>query len=207
MTPADYEPFAIALRRCFIACSGGQKEPSPDLVDLFFETFHNHPLEVLLNCLKAHTLDPERGKFVPRPADLVAGLQALDGHPSADEAWAMSIAAADERATVVWTMPMALAWDIARHTYDESRVSAALAFKEAYRAEVLKCRNAGQPAKWVVCIGFDKHSARNAIEQALAKGLIQAEKLSHEERVLLEAQPSAKALGMVKTLALGTQSA
>lgn len=196
MTPADYEPFAIALRRCFIACSGGQKEPSPDLVDLFFESFKHHPLDVLLRCLKAHTLDPERGKFVPRPADLVAGLQQFDGHPSADEAWAMSLAAADERATIVWTMPMAMAWDIARHAYWDNRVAAALAFKEAYKAEVQRHRNAGQPAKWIVCLGFDKASTKHAIEQALAKGLITNESLSHEQRALLAPPPSERLLGI-----------
>lgn len=194
MTDTDYEPFAVALRRVFIACSGGQKEPSPDLVDLFFETFKNHPLEAILKVLKAHMLDPERGKFVPRPADLVASLQDLDGHPSPDEAWALSITAADERATMVWTMPMAIAWNVARHLFHENRVGAALAFKASYQSEVAKCRAAGQAARYVIAIGFDKAQARSAIEQAVANGLIDPARLSPEESVLLGARENSPLL-------------
>ena len=103
--PADYEPFAIApaplLHRLQRRPKGAQPRPRGSVLRELQEPSTGRAAR----CLKAHTLDPERGKFVPRPADIVAGLQQFDGHPSADEAWAMSLAAADERATVAGPCP------------------------------------------------------------------------------------------------------
>ena len=194
--PADYEPFAIALRRCFIACSGAKGAQPRPRGPVLRELQSTIPWTCC--CAASRPTPWTRSAAVrARPADIVAGLQQFDGHPSADEAWAMSLAAADERATVVWTMPMAMAWDIARHAYWDNRVAAALAFKgRPTRAEVQRHRNAGQPAKWIVCLGFDKASTKHAIEQALAKGLITNESLSHEQRALLALPPSERLLGI-----------
>lgn len=60
--------------------------------------------------MDTHLADPERGRFFPRPADLMGALARLrdgDGQLVADEAWALALRASDEAETVVWTPEIA----------------------------------------------------------------------------------------------------
>lgn len=181
----SYETFALALRRTFIACSAGQKEPDPQTVEMYWSLFGEHDIHELMAALKAHVLDPDRGRFPPRPADITHQLQALDGHPSADEAWAIAARAHDERATVVWTGPISQAWAVASPLYERTPAQAAAAFKDAYASMVRAERANGAKAQWLTSLGHDSSAAAAAIESAANAGRLH--ELGHEERVLLEA--------------------
>lgn len=185
MEPSDFEPFALALRRTFLACSAGQKEPDPDTIGMYFDLFDSVPLPVMFRCLKAHAMDPERGRFAPRPADITFQLQSLDGHPSADEAWAIAVKASDERNTVVWTGPMAEAWGVASALYERTPSQAAAAFKDAYAKLVAAQRSSGLPATWITSLGHDQAGRQGVIAQAASAGKLPS--LGNEERLLLEA--------------------
>lgn len=180
----SYETFAIALRRTFIACSAGQKEPDPQTVELYWSLFGEQDMPILMAALKAHVLDAERGRFPPRPADITFQLQQMDGHPSADEAWAIAVHAHDERNTVVWTGPMSQAWNVARHLYERTPAQAAVAFKESYANLVRTERASGARATWTTSLGHDKHNARAVIAQATESGRLR--ELGHEEQLLIE---------------------
>jgi hypothetical protein len=189
MHPNEFEPFALMLRRTFLACSAGQKEPDPGVVELYFDLFSGLSLDEVASCLKAHMLDPERGKFVPRPADITAQVQAMDGHPEPDAAWAIAVKAADEEATIIWTQPIAAAWDSARHLYESNRVSAALAFKGAYSRLLAAERSAGRRAEWLPSLGYDKRLATEALQLGVSSGAIKREALPQEAQLLLEGKP------------------
>lgn len=180
----SYETFAIALRRTFIACSAGQKEPDPQTVEMYWSLFGEHDIHELMGALKAHVLDPERGRFPPRPADITHQLQALDGHPSADEAWAIAARAHDESATVVWTGPISQAWAVASALYERTPSQAAAAFKEAYTNMVRTERARGAKASWVTSLGHDKAGAQGVIAAAHDAGKLP--RLGDEERLLLD---------------------
>lgn len=183
----DFEGFALMLRRTFLACSAGQKEPDPQTVELYWELFQHVEIRLLRHALGAHARDPERGRFPPRPADITFQLQRMDGHPEADEAWAIAVKAADEANTVVWTEPMAQAWNIAGPLFDRTPGQAASAFKERYANLVAEERQAGRPARWVTSLGFNKDQAQAAIQVAQVEGRLK--ELGHEERLLLEGKP------------------
>lgn len=189
MTNSDFEGFALALRRTFLACTAGQKEPDPDTVGLYFDLFMHLPLEEVLACLKAHMLDPERGKFVPRPGDITHQLQLRDGHPDPDSAWAVAVKAADEEATVIWTTPISEAWEVARGLYSSNKVGAAMAFKAAYTKLLAAERSQGRRAAWHPSLGFNKQLATEALRVAVSSGTINQASLPNEAQLLLEGKP------------------
>jgi hypothetical protein len=187
MQSHDLEPFALMLRRTFLACSAGGKEPDVDTVGLYFDLFAGTDLQTMAKALAFHTRHPERGRFPPRPADLTYALQQFDGHPSADEAWAIAVKAADESSTIVWTQPMATAWGVASALYERTPGQAANAFKEHYTSLVGKERDAGRPAQWQTSLGYDKGQAQAALQVAQSEGKLR--QLGHEEQLLIEGKP------------------
>lgn len=54
--------------------SVGQECPI-ETVDAAFGLLQGYPIDDVEGAIKAHMLDPERGRFAPRPADVVAQLQ------------------------------------------------------------------------------------------------------------------------------------
>jgi hypothetical protein len=188
MTPNDYEPFALGLRRAFLACSAGQREPDAATVEAYFDLFPAVALPTMLRAIKAHMLDAERGKFPPRPADLTHQLQQLDGHPDPDAAWAIACGAADEDATVIWTPAIAQAWGEASALYRKNPVGAALAFKSVYAKLVGIERAQARPANWHPSLGFNKAMAKAALEKGIADGLIHVAGLGKEQQQLIENQ-------------------
>lgn len=185
MTPNDYEPFALGLRRAFLACSAGQREPDAATVEAYFDLFPTVPLPTMLRALKAHMLDAERGKFPPRPGDLTHQLQQLDGHPDPDAAWAIACGAADEDATVIWTPAIAQAWGEASALYRKNPVGAALAFKSVYAKLLSSERAQGRTATWHPSLGFNKAMAKAALEKGIEAGLIHHSGLGKEQQQLI----------------------
>lgn len=187
MQSHDLEPFAIMLRRTFLACSAGSKEPDVDTVNLYFDLFAGTGLETMAKALAFHTRHPERGRFPPRPADLTYALQQFDGHPSPDEAWAIAVKAADESTTVVWTEQIAQAWGTASILFERTPGQAASAFKERYAGLLDAERAAGRPAQWLTSLGDNKGQAQAALQVAHSEGKLK--QLGPEERLLLEGKP------------------
>jgi hypothetical protein len=95
--------------------------------------------------------------------------------PSADEAWAIAIRAADEAETVVWTEEIAEAWGICRSVMDAGdEIGARMAFRAAYDRLTADARVSGTPAKWIVSQGHDVDRRAAVIEQARSAGLLPA---------------------------------
>lgn len=174
MRQADFSDFTTLLD-C-IAELLGKPSPSPAQAGMFFRVLADYPLETVRAALDAHLRDPNRGRFFPAPADVIAKIEeakeSASKRPTADEAWAISIKARDEADTVVWTEEMAQAWGICKPVMDcGDEVGARMAFRASYERLVADAKREGRPARWVVSEGFDKHLRLAAVQKAQSAGL------------------------------------
>lgn len=141
---------------------------------MFFRAMSGHSLAEVRAAFDAHVKDTERGRFAPLPADLLAQIERnrqADGRPTADEAWPIALASADESRTVVWSSETAEAWGIARPVYlagDE--VGARMAFKAAYARLVSEARAAREQVRWSPSIGHDARLRDESLRQAVEAG-------------------------------------
>jgi hypothetical protein len=180
MTENDFTAFSDFLSDVYGLYPQAKPLTAPQ-VAMFFRAMSEHPLDAVRAAFDGHARDPQRGRFPPLPADLIAQLQTAaedDGRPDAEEAWALSLAAADERATVVWTDEAAQAWAAARPVLaigDE--VGARMAFREVYAKRLAAARRERVSVRWWASLGWDEAARRDAIEQAVSAGRLPASEL------------------------------
>lgn len=178
MRDADTAPFVAMLRDVFglypqaRALSDGQ-------VAVFFRALAAYSLQQVRAALDAHVRDPERGRWPPVPADVVAQITAaarVDGRPGPEEAWAIALRASDEAATVVWTAEIALALAACRPVLDAGdEVGARMAFREAYSRAVEAARARGVAPAWAASLGHDEQQRERALDSAVQMGLLPAQ--------------------------------
>ena len=103
-------------------------------------------------------------------------IQAEDGRPGKDEAWAIAVMANDEFETVVMTDEIQLALTAARPVLESGdKIGARMTFINAYERFVLHAREAAKPVNWHVSIGYDANRRAIAIEKA-----VQMQRIPHE---------------------------
>lgn len=145
---------------------------------VFFEDVKRFSLNTMRGALAAHRLDEQRGRFTPKPADLLYQIQlqiAKDGRPSAEEAWALALTSRDEANTVIWTAEMSGAFFIANTLLlKKDDVGARMAFKESYARLVAVARSTATPAKWSVSPGTDPLHLETAVRTAVTAGRLSA---------------------------------
>lgn len=160
MRKEDFKEFAQMLDAVCGLLSRGAYTPNAQNTALFFRSLARYELETVRAAFDGHVCDPVRGKFVPVPADILAQIESRaqnDGRPDAEEAWALSVCARDEGATVVWTDEMAEAYGICLPVLNGGdEVGARMAFKSAYARLVDLARAGGKPAKWSASLGHNK---------------------------------------------------
>lgn len=144
----------------------------------YWSVLERYPLQAIEAARDLHLADPDRGRFMPMPADLAGKVREIidrsTGRPSADEAWALALQAADEDDTVVWTDEIAQAYGAASEILMAGdKVGARMAFRAAY--ERITSEAAG-PAKWQVSLGHDPERRETAITKAVQVG-----RLNHEQ--------------------------
>jgi len=112
-------------------------------------------------------------KWFPKIAELreLAGFSpdiTSDGRPGVEEAW--SLCPKSEEASTVWTEEMAEAFQAARKLLnDGDAIAARMAFKEKYSTLLAAARTKGEPAKWIVSLGWDKADRVRALSDAVSK--------------------------------------
>lgn len=141
---------------------------------MFFRAMSGHSLTEVRAAFDAHVKDVERGRFAPLPADLLAQIERnrqADGRPTADEAWSIALASADESRTVVWTEETAQAWGIASVVLrGGDEVGARMAFKAAYGRLIAAARASREPARWSASMGHDAKHRDDALRLAVEAG-------------------------------------
>lgn len=106
-------------------------------------------------------------------AAILQRIQAADGRPGKDEAWAIALEASDESATVVMTAEILQAMTAAQPVLDlGDKVGARMAFMSAYERLVTSARAEAAPVVWSVSLGFDSTRRVTAIESAVRMQLI-----------------------------------
>lgn len=177
MNQGDYDQFGELLG-CVAELYGRTVKPMQTA--MYFRALEAYPLPAVQSALDAHAKCPERGRFWPLPADLLAKLEtaaAIDGRPSPEEAWSTAIQAQDEAVTVVWTTETAQAWgDVGQALMDAGdRFNASRGFIAKYSELCAAARKRGQPVQWVVSQGHDKDLRHQALETAFKAGRISRE--------------------------------
>lgn len=108
-------------------------------------------------------------------AAILERVQAEDGRPSDDEAWAIAMAASDESDSVVMTEEIHIALSAARPVLERGdKIGARMAFKAAYVRAVDTARREGRPAKWSLSMGTDPQRRLLAVEEAGRQGRLPA---------------------------------
>ncbi len=170
----DLVPFGTMLDAVCGLLSRGAYQPNEVSTAIFFRALQPYTFEQVRQAFDAHVRDPDRGRFVPTPADILAqlhGRAANDGRPGAEEAWSIAIRGMDEAATVVWTDEICAAWAIARPVMQlGDEVGARMAFKEAYTRIVSDARGRGLPMAWVTSLGHDPEQRASAVREAVVAG-------------------------------------
>lgn len=98
-----------------------------------------------------------------------------DGHPTAQESWAMI--PRDDRASVVWSDQMRSAYAVAEPLIREGNISGAFfAYREEYDRLIANARMNRQKPKWSASFGDDKSGRDAALIVAIEKGRLTPER-------------------------------
>jgi len=178
MRETDIPEFTTLLDSTCRLLSRGTYTPDDTNTTLWFRALAAHHIDDIRAAFSAHVRDPQRGRFVPSPADILAQIQAAmenDGRPGPEEAWAIALRSDDEFATVVWTQEIAQAKQAAQSLLDiGDEVGARMAFREAYNRIVAEARAAGVAPKWLESLGFDTAGRETALRAAVSAGRLPA---------------------------------
>ena len=175
MKPTDFNAFSETIS--LVAEQYG-KPMSPNLLQLYFDSLADQPLEDVRRALAAHVRDTAAGQFMPKIADVLRICEnfgeAKDGHPGPEEAWALVAAGLNnEGLTVVWTEEIAQAFGVALHLQGDP-VAARMAFKENYTVALAHARHAGKPARWSPSLGWDAAGREGVLLEAVRQGRLGA---------------------------------
>jgi hypothetical protein len=150
------------------------QNPTRDATALWWASLRRYTLDQVRAAFSAHIQDPLRGRFTPKPADLIAALAETDGRPNADEAW--SHCPRSEAQTSVWTAETRAAFfEAAFGLIDDDPIAARMAFKGAYERHIAQARRELRTIEWEVSLGHDLHGRRPVIDQAVQLGRISSE--------------------------------
>lgn len=178
MQNTDMAQFGTILDAVCSLLSRGAYQPSPTNTALFFRSLGRYSLAEVRAAFDAHVADPQRGRFVPVPADILAqleGIAAQDGRPGVEEAWALAMRSSDEGDTVVWTSEVAEAMGVCQPILNAGdEVGARMAFKEAYTRIIDAARRARISPQWTASIGHDPERRSSAISAAVTAGLLES---------------------------------
>jgi len=178
MVDSDLPAFRVRLDAVSSMLSRGRYVPDAVAGAVFFRALAAYPLQGVLAAFDAHVSDPDRGRFPPLPADIIAKLEqhvADDGRPGAEEAWALAMRSTDEAETIVWTAEAAEAMGICRPILSAGdEVGARMAFREAYTRLVDTARRARIAPQWTPSLGHDHERRERAIAEAAQRGLLDA---------------------------------
>lgn len=160
----DQQVAGLAAAICATAEAMGQ-EMNPGTAAMMAEDLCAYPVPVVKAALKACRFEV-KGKLAM--ADILQRVQASDGRPGKDEAWAIAMTANDEFETVVLTDEIQLAQAAAKPVLDAGdKVGARMAFISAYERFVGQAREDAKPVNWHVSVGFDANRRVQAITRAV----------------------------------------
>ena len=176
MFDSDLPAFQARLDAVCSMLSRGRYVPDPVACAVFFRALAAHPLGDVLAAFDAHVSDPDRGRFPPLPADILAQLvrhAADDGRPGPQEAWALAMRASDEADTIIWTAETAQAFGECLPILSAGdEVGARMACLEVYGRLVAEARRVHRAPQWYASLGYDPERRARAIADGVTRGLL-----------------------------------
>lgn len=158
------ETAELSMAICATAETLGQTLSAP-AAKLMAEDLAEHPMEAIANALWACRRELT-GKLTL--AAILQRVQAADGRPGKDEAWAIAMTSNDEFETVVLTDEIQLALAAAKPVLDAGdKVGARMSFISAYERFVSQAREDAKPVNWHVSVGFDASRRIQAVTKAV----------------------------------------
>jgi hypothetical protein len=158
------ETAELSMAICATAETLGQTLSAP-AAKLMAEDLAEHPMDVIANALWACRREVT-GKLTL--AAILQRVQAADGRPGKDEAWAIAMTTNDEFETVVLTDEIQLALAAAKPVLDAGdKIGARMAFISAYERFVGQARDDARPVNWHVSVGFDANRRNQAVTKAM----------------------------------------
>lgn len=170
MKSDDIQPFAQTW-----ACAWEQvgRSITPGAIELAFESLRDYEIHEIRRALTLHMKDPQRGRFAPTVADVIAVLKPVDhsGHPGLDEAWGICVRSFDEYDTVVVTDEIMKARESCQPIMDlGDEVGARMTFRETYQRLIDAARYCGKSPRWWVSNGTDRDIREQRIREAVDMG-------------------------------------
>ncbi|AZC52298.1 hypothetical protein C4K35_4729 [Pseudomonas chlororaphis subsp. piscium] len=136
-----------------------------EAAEMMADDLADYPAEAVAGALKACRRELT-GKLTL--AAILQRVQAADGRPGKDEAWAIAMTTNDEFETVVLTDEIQLALAAAKPVLDAGdKVGARMAFISAYERFVGQAREDAKPVNWHVSVGFDANRRIQAVTKAV----------------------------------------
>jgi hypothetical protein len=145
---------------------GGERvtEDSAKLIMHDLEAFDPNDLVFALNSIRR-----EQSRF-PTISEILARVQANDGRPGPEEAWALC--PKDDAASAYVNDEIMEAWGVASGLLDVSKYDARKAFGETYARIVQERRASAIKPKWWLTQGYEKNGRAIALRAAIEKGRI-----------------------------------
>ncbi|MCK9802113.1 hypothetical protein M1B34_31750 [Pseudomonas sp. MAFF 302030] len=154
----------LSMAICATAETLGQTLSAP-AAKLMAEDLAEHPMDAIANALWSCRRELT-GKLTL--ASILQRVQAADGRPGKDEAWAIAMTTNDEFETVVLTDEIQLALAAAKPVLDAGdKIGARMAFISAYERFVGQAREDAKPVSWHVSVGFDANRRIQAVTKAV----------------------------------------
>ena len=136
-----------------------------EAAEMMADDLADYPAEAVAGSLKACRRELT-GKLTL--AAILQRVQAADGRPGKDEAWAIAMTTNDEFETVVLTDEIQLALAAAKPVLDAGdKIGARMAFISAYERFVGQAREDAKPVNWHVSVGFDANRRIQAVTKAM----------------------------------------
>ncbi|WP_122613965.1 hypothetical protein [Pseudomonas viridiflava] len=136
-----------------------------DAAEMMADDLADYPVGVVAAALKACRRELN-GRLTL--AAILQRVQAADGRPGKDEAWAIAMTTNDEYETVVLTDEIQVALAAAKPVLDAGdKIGARMAFLSAYDRLVGQAREDARPVNWHVSVGFDANRRIQAVSRAV----------------------------------------
>lgn len=153
------------------------REVSVTLKRLYWEDLGQFPVDAIEAACQSHRRDRDRGRFFPKPADLLARLGGDAAHIPPEAGWAIALESMNEDKTVIWTDEIERARAAARPIWEiGDKYGARAAFVKAYEAILLATPT---PPRYKVSVGNDPVQRQEAVTRAVQDGLLTYERAQH----------------------------
>lgn len=144
---------------------------SPGAVEMAFDALQDYDLQDIRRSLTVHMRDPERGRFAPKVADVVAVLGAVDpdAWPSPDEAWGIAVRTFDEADTCIVCDEIMTARESCEPVMKlGDEVGARMTFRDVFDRQRRAAIANGRKPRWWMTPGYDRTLRAQRLAEAVA---------------------------------------